>query len=51
MSRQIDFFFTLVGSPPVVVSGPCDALCTGIGMTINLPVHLMSVTQQYFNHE
>jgi len=30
---------------------PCDALRAGIGMTINLPGHLMSVTQNYYNHE
>jgi len=38
-------------SPPVVVGGPCDAMRSGIGMTINLPGHPMSVTQHYFNHE
>jgi len=34
-------------SPPVVVGGPCGALRAGIGMTINLPGYLMSVTQHY----
>jgi len=33
-------------SPPVVVGG---ALRAGIGMTINLPGHPMSVTQHYLN--
>jgi len=31
--------------------GPCDALRAWIGMTINLPGHLMSMTQHYFSHE
>jgi len=38
-------------SPPVVVGGPCDAMRSGIGMTITLPGHPMSVIQHYFNHE
>jgi len=29
---------------------PGDALCVGIGMTINLPGHPISVTYHYFNH-
>jgi len=32
---------------PVVVGGPCNTLCTGIGMTINFPGYPMSVTQCY----
>jgi len=36
---------------PMVVVGYCNALHAGIGMTINLPGHPMSVTQQYFNNE
>jgi len=35
---------TTGGRPLVVVGGPCDALRAGIGMTINIPGHCMSVT-------
>jgi len=35
----------------VVVGGPCDAMRSGIGMTITFPGHPMSVTPHYFNHE
>jgi len=37
--------------PPVVVGGPCDAMRSGIGITITLPGHPISMTQHYFNHE
>jgi len=33
----------------VVVGGSCDAMRSGIGMTITLPGHRMSATQHYFN--
>jgi len=38
-------------SLPVVVGVSCDGLRAGIGMTITLPVHPMSVTQYYYNLE
>jgi len=38
-------------SPPVVVGGPCDAMRSGVRMTITLPGHSMSVTQHYFNYK
>jgi len=36
---------------PVVVGGPCNAMRSGIGMTITLQGHSMSVTQHYYNLE
>jgi len=44
---------TVMICPPMVVA-PCGdrrTLRAGIGMTINLPSHLISVTQHYFNQE
>jgi len=42
-------FFTKYGRPLVLLGGPCDTLCAWIGMTMNLPGHLMSVKQHYCN--
>jgi len=38
-------------SLPVVVGGPCDAMRSGLGMTITLQGYPMSVTQHHFNLE